>query len=618
MILISLFASKKFWSTVKIILLFISALSILEMAQAADRLLPESNDRVPYRLLMPLLQPVQLPGAEPQLTVGSELPALPVELPIPQSGQLQWSLVDRPQHFTLLFEVPESRSPAEAIYLEQLQASGWRPWSIEQFHQDLQQRQPGEALNTGGLMILGDLRYGSEGPDSSEAPLERLAKSLTFFKPGTDAQLSLFFSEPGPNRSNLKIYLTIRQSNSTEAAGESTLLEMVPELGLQPPSDTLADWITGRASESDLSSLERIQTSLPLSKLVDHYASQMRQQGWILQTSSGDDRLQWSIWSRTDSSGVSLQGTIHLFATEKPNQYIGAFSIQKIPENFGSLARQPADIQPGALPKAAALQVLRDRWQVPDSEPYELWLEQLPPVLSATVSVPSETAVLGGASRADAEVAILETSLHSGTVQMFYREWLTEAGWRTPESLHSPEDIVVKASGFPTFLPDVFCNAEEGKEITVNLQPEINDLLTIQLTLSPSEAFSRCRVDPNSYSFRHQDSLVNVPVPYLQTPPETSLISGDTTFMETAFNSRAYLQSDLTAEILANHYAQQLRQAGWTQLRATQSEDSRVSLWRTEMETRNVWQGLLSLIAQPSTGQWTGHFYATIENIASE
>ena len=142
MAIINLFSNAKCWG-LGVIALLISTLPIPAMAEATD-----SSDRVPYRLLLPLLQTASPPGKTTQLQVGAELPELPVDLPTPQPGALQWSLIDNPpmpqsealqcslfhhsQSFTLLFEMPGSRSQAELAYLAQLQASGWQTSAPEQ------------------------------------------------------------------------------------------------------------------------------------------------------------------------------------------------------------------------------------------------------------------------------------------------------------------------------------------------------------------------------------------------------------------------------------------------------------------------------------------------------
>ena len=592
MAIINLFSNTKFWR-VGVISLLLSAISIpAMMAQSED-----NSDSVPYRLLIPLLQPFPLPGEATQLQVGAELPALPVDLPIPQSGALQWSLINRPQHFTLLFEVAQPRSQAKASYLEQLQASGWRPWLREEFSPPVSS----ESYSVGSIRVTAV--YGSyDGLDKPQS------EPLILCKQGSNAQLLLHLFQANSDSTKLQIQLIAGQAHSVCDPQEPTVPELFPDLVLPPPPDAQIDVINSGGSSDYSERQVKIQTPLPLEVLADHYAAQMRQQGWDMQSSSGNDLLQASVWSRTDSPESFQQAAIHLFTTEQSNQYIGAFRAQKNPWQLSSLFFSAFNIRTGELPKAKAVQVLRDRGLLLASEPYQLWLEQLPPALSDQLPIPSETTILGGASTAHTGTAILETSLHPQTVRTFYRESLTTAGWQAPKIWLPFHGFAF--AGFHNLLPQVFCQPEEETEIMLQALPRPNDLTTIRLSLYPSGELSPCRVDREAYSIPNRDFWANIPFPNLQAPPETTVVLGDGGSGGNHISSTVYLQTRLTAEALANHYAEQMRQAGWTRRTATQSEGSSVSLWRIETDAGNVWEGLLSFIAQLEPGYWAGSFTA--------
>ena len=577
------FSNAKLWGLGAIALL-ISALPIsAAMAQSE-----ENGDRVPYRLLIPLLQPLPLLGEAAQLQVGAELPALPIDLPIPQFGVLQWSLINRPQYFTLLFEVSQSRSQTESTYLEHLQAAGWRLWSREQFFSTSRLG----SSNRGRAFLTARDRSSDDPP----------SEPLILCKQDDDARITLGLLQTAPDRTKLQIDLVAGQAHSICDPQTSTFLEPFSELALSPPTDAQVDLIGGGSS---INYAENIQTPLSLEALANHYAAQMRQQGWHMQSNSGSDLLQWSVWSRNDSPDPPQQVTGYLFATEKSNQYIGAFRAQSRPWQTSLLAFPTFAVQPGELPKVTALQILRDRWG-----PYQLWLEQLPPLLSDEIRIPSETTLLGGASTADTGTAILETSLHPQTIRTFYREFLTTAGWRTSEIVSSSHDSVFEASGFyPNSIYDVFCQPEEGAEIVLSALPRPNDLTTIRFMLHPSREFSPCQIDREADT-TERDFWSNIPLPYLQIPPATIVLPDSSTYRGNYISAAIHLQTQLTFQDLANHYAKQMRQAGWTQRTATLAEGSSVSLWRIETDTGHVWQGLLSFIAQSEPGYWAGSFTA--------
>lgn len=602
MAMINLFSNAKFWR-LGAIALHIFTLPIPAMAQSED-----NRDSVPYRLLVPLLQPLPLPGEAAQLQVGAELPALPIDLPTPQAGVLQWSLINRPQYFTLVFEVPQGRSQSEATYLEQLQASGWRPWSIEQLYPESSlpsdefdtqpsSAQPNDVERSAPIVleshIVLESRIGSQEPQ---------IEPLVFCNQDSDARITLGLFQTAPDRTKLQIDLTVEQSDSICNLQSSSFSEPFPELALPPPTDAQIDLIDGGSS---INYAVNIQIPLSLEALADHYAAQMRQQGWNLQTSGGNDLLQWSVWSRTDSPDSPQQATVYLFATEKSNQYIGAFRAPRRPWQTSLLAFPTFAVQPGELPKATALQILRDRWG-----PYQLWLEQLPPLLSDEITIPSETTLLGGASAADTGTAILETSLHPQTIRTFYREFLTTAGWLVYERVSPSDGFAFEASAsYPYSLYDVFCQPDEGAEILLSALPRPNGLTTIRLMLHPSREFSPCQVDREAYG-SNRDFWANIPLPNLQIPPETTVLLDSSDSRRNYISSAIHLQTQLTVQDLANHYAEQMRQAGWTQRTVNHSDGASVSLWRIETDTDNLWQGVLSFIAQSEPGYWAGSFIA--------
>ena len=574
--IINLFLNAKFWGLGALALL-LSTLPIPAMAQSRD-----NSDSIPYRLLIPLLQPVPLPGEAAQLQVGGEWPELPIDLPPPPSGMLQWSLINRPQYFTLVFEVPQGRSQTESAYLEQLQATGWQAWSREEFS-------PPVNSESGSVRVTAV--YGSD--DGLDKPK---SEPLIFCKQGSNAQLLLHSFPLDSDSTKLQIHLIVGQAHSACDPQEPTVPEPFPDLVLPPPTGTQIDFIHSGGS-SDYSEYQvKIQTPLTLEALANHYAAQMRQQGWDRQIKSGNDLLQGGVWSRSDSPNSSQQAAIHLFATEQSNQYIGAFKAQRNPWQAGLLFFSAFNIQAGELPKAAAVQVLRDKGLFVASEPYQLWLEQLPSLFDQ-LPIPSETTILGGISTADTGTAILETSLHPQTVRTFYRESLTAAGWQVPEKWIPFPGFAFEASSFHRLLPNVLCQPVEGIEIMLQSLPRPNDLTTLRLSLYPSGELSPCRVDREAYSIPSRDFLANIPIPNLQPPPETTVIPDGGGSGGNHISATVYLQTRLTAEALAQHYAEQMRQAGWTQRTATQSDGESVSLWRIETDTGNVWQGLLSFIA---------------------
>ena len=625
---ITLFWNAKSWGIAAIALL-LSPFPVPAMAQTIG-----SSDRVPYRLLLPLLQTASPPGKTTQLQVGAEFPELPVALPIPQSGTLQWSLIDAPptpqskalqcnfsyppQSFTLLFEIPGARSPAETAYLAQLQDSGWQTSPPEQPPLEPAPDTPEpEAIDVEGIRNEGTLFI--IGYHDSDIPL---SEPIGFYEPNGDAVLRPYFFQPNPGATKLRLDLEITQPN---ASCEPTFPELIsPELF--PESGPLgSDQIEVLGDRSGINNAEvqlSLQSPLSLETLANQFATLMSQQGWGLQTSSGNDRLQWSVWSLLNAPNSLQKVTITLVKTPSPNQYIGIFGIQALTwetDLLDFLASLDFDMPTGALPKATAMQILRDSVSLSDNEPYELWVGQLPTGLPAELQTPSDATLLGGVFDSKTTTAILETSLHPQSVQTFYQELLTVAGWQVYErfnlAVRDSSNLGFETSDLgPLYLnPPVFCQKEEGTEIALYTQPGPDNLTTIKLKFYPSGELSPCRVDQDFDLIPHPDfraDLADASVPRLQIPPETHVVQGGREGGRTYFSSAISLKTLLSGEALTHHYAEQLSQSGWTELMATQADGSSVSLWQIESDTGSVWQGVFSLIAQPAPGYWTGSFSA--------
>ena len=233
---------------------------------------------------------------------------------------------------------------------------------------------------------------------------------------------------------------------------DPTLPELfLPELFFEsaPFDIDQIEWLGGRSGIKDSEVQLRIQTPLSLETQANQFVTLIEQQGWVLQTSSGNDLLRWSVWSNPNELDSSQQVMITWLKTANPNQYIGIFGAQELTWRADLLDSLDFDIPSGALPKATALQILRDTVSLSDNEPYELWIGQLPTALPAELQTPSEATLLGGASDTKTATAILETSLHPQVVQTFYHGLLTQAGWQASEMFNSAP-MYFSSLGFET------------------------------------------------------------------------------------------------------------------------------------------------------------------------
>ncbi|MEO0538360.1 MAG: hypothetical protein AAF215_31420 [Cyanobacteria bacterium P01_A01_bin.123] len=594
------------WKT-GVTLLLLSALPTSAMAQPSDSPEIVDNQQVPYSLLIPLLQPYPFAWGTVQLQVGSDMPDLPFDLPVPDASSLQWSSItsaqdatlqmaqesseaqiDTVRYITLMFEIEGTITHLEADYIEQLQAAGWSRWSRElppEFESEL---------------------------DDEESSNEFSLENATFCQQGNNAELFLDVFQPNSNTTNLSAVLTIGESGSLCDPESGSPFEPFPRLELSHPAGAQIESLAGNSSSDHSESTLNIQTNLSIEALINHYADEMAQQGWMLQTSYGDNRLQWSTWLRSTYSALPQQASIYLLTTDIPNLYSGIFRSER--DAWLTRLRYPLtlDNQAGELPKTTTIEILRDRWRVADGEPLELWLDQLPPNLSSEFQLPPEAVVLGGVSYGSRETGILETALPAQTFRNGYRAELAAAGWQVPDIWQLTTIGRVFETSI-TFIPDLFCQSDSVDQITLFTRPGQDNSTTVYLGhQTGTEESSPCLVDPEvEEDLLESSPVADLPIPELQVPPETTVLAGTGRSSSGGnFSSDSYIYSQLAIADLATHYTNQLQQAGWRQQTVIQAEDSSVSVWQFETETGATWQGLLSLIAHPEPGQWRGYFSA--------
>ncbi|WP_163669357.1 hypothetical protein [Adonisia turfae] len=622
--MMSLTASRLTKSVWRIWLTLLALLSIPLSVRAQPDPTPEDNPQVPYRLLVPLLQPYPLFGETVQLHIGNDVPDLPTELPVPTAGVHQWTMVTAPYHL-LFFEVDGEYSQVESDYLEDLQHAGWERWMTPELEPGLEITDTEDSATTGALVI--SITFGRPSE-----PLPESENQQIFCKQGSDIQLSFNTFQSSLDTTKLRVTLISTQSgfacNSEKdswSESESTLSlesdipDFLPELSLSPPNDAQLEFLDSNGGNNYLDTQTKIQTTLSLGALTAHYSTQMRQQGWSLQSRSGNDRLQWSVWSQSVDSELPQQATVYLFATEEPEHYIGMFGRRRSSQQDFWPDLVTDNIPDGEIPESTALGILKDMGQLSDSEEIELWLNQLPPAFSDNLPVPPETFVLGGTSDVVKDIAILETSLHPGLISDFYRESLTEDDWQIRENVQLPSfNFGFESSRFYSWFPQLFCHSNGVDELILQIRPVQKEASTIYLERHAIGSLSPCSSEDQFYVERGRLSDIwgdlNLPIPTLQTPSKTFVQSLGSGGSATNFDSNVHISSQLTTDELAEHYLGQMHQAGWQQQAVAQSDKSLVSVWTFTDDSGVLWRAWLTLIAQTETNQWHGSLSAFTEN----
>ncbi|MEM1254259.1 MAG: hypothetical protein AAGI69_17655 [Cyanobacteria bacterium P01_H01_bin.21] len=580
-----------------------------------------AQQNVPYRLLIPLLQPFPIPGATTQLHVGPDIPDLPIELPLPASGVYRWAMGADYYHL-LFFEVAGERSQTEAQYLELLQQSGWERWIPPEPEAS---EESNTELNSEGAILIGPIiSFGRPSELQPEPQLfchqdDNTQLFFNTFKGSlntTKLSVSLIFGESG---SRCSFNADERFEPTPPLSESSDFVERIQELLLTPPGDTQIELLDKNIDTDYIATQLKIETSLSLEALKAHYSTEMQQQGWTLQSESNQERLQWSMWSQAEGEDDHQQAMVSLFATEDTGQYLGIFS-QRTPSQQSFWFDIPiAEIPDGGLPKSTALEILRDIGQLSDSDSIELWLNQLPPFFSNELPIPTETLILGGISDTVKDVAILETSLLPELVYEFYRESLAKTGWKSRENLWANSfDIGFESSRHSFLSFQLFCHVNGDDEILLQLPTYSRDLTTVYIERRAVGSLSPCQQEQQANIERYRSANpfteLNLPIPTLQKPSETVVRMSGSSASPINFSSNVYIRSQLTADRVVAHYSAQMRQAGWEEQAKAQADESVVSVWTTRDDEGDLWRAWLNLIAQTETNQWHGSLTISSED----
>lgn len=252
-------------------------------------------------------------GQNTRLQVGSPLPTLPAELPLPDRAEFQWGVIGDQGTYTLIFEIPASSSQVESAYVAQLQAAGWQPFAERDRN-----------LRDSSDMIVE--RIVTEEDDTSSYP-------PVFCQNSTHAELSLDFLTPDASTARLRLDIETAPSRSrcrsSQDIAEGSFVDVLGKLGLSFPQNAETNFLSVAKDENYEEEQYELKTNLTLSELSDYYLQQMSQD-WTLQNRGGDDLVQWLTWSRTTSAGISERASFNFFAKESAGQIFVSFRIEQI------------------------------------------------------------------------------------------------------------------------------------------------------------------------------------------------------------------------------------------------------------------------------------------------
>ncbi|MBE9109050.1 hypothetical protein IQ273_06410 [Nodosilinea sp. LEGE 07298] len=241
-------------------------------------------------------------------------------------------------------------------------------------------------------------------------------------------------------------------------------------------------------------------------------------------------------------------------------------------------------------------------------EVQQILLYELPNDLPIQLPLPDQATVLVSmvyrvkGLDVDLYRVLLDVSQPPETVAAQYRQQLESQGWEEP---------MLTAGDLGGFIPSaaqlnnqlIFCSADKSQSILVLASSQADNTTSLDLNLAPvPDNNSSCRSDLASAQppdFESPMPLLSPPVGAIVTPQGSSA-SGNKPNEYSFVEVEATIESELSAEAIAQHYAAQWESAGWRPY--GEETNGRVKkVWILEDEAGQPWQGTLTI--EPSAEQ---------------
>jgi hypothetical protein len=203
----------------------------------------------------------------------------------------------------------------------------------------------------------------------------------------------------------------------------------------------------------------------------------------------------------------------------------------------------------------------------------------LPATFPTEIPIPDWCRVIGSLESGLLGVkVVLNSDQPEDRVLDFYRERMTASGWKILE--------VPTHGGFAGSMANqvTFCRGSRGPALTVDARALPNEPTDVDLLLQTDPRFSPCS---QRQGMMHSD----VPIPTLSPPPHSQHMKSSRGGGGTSWHSDASLETDLGLAPLADHYALQLEQAGWSRTGTGHDGPLAWSTWSFRGEGEEQWCG---------------------------
>jgi hypothetical protein len=250
----------------------------------------------------------------------------------------------------------------------------------------------------------------------------------------------------------------------------------------------------------------------------------------------------------------------------------------------------------------AALRRFIERFLRLNDNKSQLLIGELPKDLSIALPIPDKAEVLGSVVHSGGNYQILLDTVQSPKqVQDFYRDRLKAEGW-------TPREETSGLGGFdssPFEFPDTYCKSSTGPALFLTIGSEGNPFTPVNLTLNDNQGREICRQQAVERGFPRS------PLPTLETPEDTEVISSGSGGGGDQFYSSAGITTKLSSQALFANYAAQLKEAGWTQQANGQEDRLNWSIWRFQDQQKQPWQAIMTFTqVEGKSGEYIGRITA--------
>jgi hypothetical protein len=283
-------------------------------------------------------------------------------------------------------------------------------------------------------------------------------------------------------------------------------------------------------------------------------------------------------------------------------RYRFAFLVGLVALTFAGGAFAQSSDQPEPVPRELAAALIGSGF---GGESTDFFVGTLPSGLPDDFTLPEGAQVLGGVSTdgfgfplnpfgssspPERRIIVADVPSRSSSVKARHDSTLVGRGWSRMTSVPPNQQVCQRRQSSSTAL---FCREDTVLRRFISSQG--NEGARLKVEYRTGGPMSRFCNRPQSSAGLMRD----VPRPSLEPPSEAAIVLGRRRIG--SFSSYPRVESDLSSVELASHYADQLRDQGWT-LEARKEDRGAVNQsWRLEDDSGQTWRDFLVVMPFPGT-----------------